>query len=177
MNTAKALPAKHATAATKPTKNKVGRPTKYRPWMCDRVIALMAQGASKHEALADLGIWEDTFYRWAKEIPEFSEAVKIGTELSRMWWEREGRQSLRDKDFNHGLWYMNMKNRFGWTDRVNTTNSSPTSISVTFVASPVPKQVVVMELVGPGVLLPQFFLQALCQGYSYPRYPYLQQLS
>ncbi len=120
------------------TEAKVGRPTKYRPWMCDRVIALMAQGASKHEALADLGIWEDTFWRWRKIHPEFSEAVKIGTELSRMWWEREGRTALRDKSFNHGLWYMNMKNRFGWTDRVENTNNAPTSISVHFVQASVP---------------------------------------
>ena len=93
-----------------------------------------------HEALADLGIWEDTFYRWVKEIPKFTEAVKIGTQLSRMWWERQGRLSLRDKDFNHGLWYMNMKNRFGWTDRYegNLTRDETLKVEVEYVNTPLP---------------------------------------
>lgn len=99
-------------------KPKIGRPTKYRPEMCNRVIDLMAQGTSLFEVAADLGISEDTLYRWKKERSSFSEAIKRGGLLSRAWWERKGRVNLENKDFSSTLWYMNMKNRFGWADKI-----------------------------------------------------------
>lgn len=104
-------------------KNKlpVGRPTKYRPEMCERIIELMREGASQNEVAADLGISHDTIAEWKKSIPEFSESINIGTRLSEAWWERHGRKQLENRDFNSTLWYMNMKNRFGWRDKSENT--------------------------------------------------------
>jgi hypothetical protein len=119
------------TAQNKPafTPAKVGRPTKYKPEMCDQVIEMMAEGASKTEVAACLGINRETLNRWSKEIDEFSNAVKNGELLSQAWWEKEGRVSLRDKDFNATLWYMNMKNRHGWTDKVEKKQTGSIKIS------------------------------------------------
>ena len=47
-------------------KNK-GRPTKYRPEMCAILEALMREGASQIEVMAEIDISEDTFYRWKRE--------------------------------------------------------------------------------------------------------------
>lgn len=96
-----------------------GRPSKYLPEMCERAVALMAEGASLHEVAGDLGITHETLNEWRKdpEKPDFSEAINTGIGLSRAWWERNGRLNLKDKDFSYTGWYMNMKNRFGWTDR------------------------------------------------------------
>lgn len=94
-----------------------GRPTKFHESMCDRVIELMYNGASKVECARELGIAMSTFDVWQNENEQFKEAVKIGTSFSQGWWESEGRLSLRDKDFNYTGWYMNMKNRFGWKDK------------------------------------------------------------
>ena len=93
--------------------------------MADTVIQLMSEGAALVEVAAALGVSRDTVNRWSKDEdkPEFSDAIKKGIELSEAWWMREGRTSLRDKDFNHGLWYMNMKNRFGWSDRQQVQHS------------------------------------------------------
>lgn len=95
----------------------MARPTKYKPEMCKVVIDLMQEGASQQEVLATLDISNDTFYRWKKENAEFSETIKRGIQLSQGWWERQGRVSLKDREFNYTGWYMNMKNRFKWADK------------------------------------------------------------
>jgi len=106
----------------------MGRPTKYKPEMCETVIELMKEGASQYEVLATLGISEDTFYRWKKENEEFSESIKRGSQLSQAWWERKGRISLDDRQFNSTLWYMNMKNRFKWADKQEVKNEGNVTI-------------------------------------------------
>ena len=108
----------------------MGRPTKYKPEMCETVIELMKEGASQYEVLATLGISEDTFYRWKKENEEFSETIKRGIQLSQAWWERKGRISLDDRQFNSTLWYMNMKNRFKWADKQEVKNEGITTVIV-----------------------------------------------
>lgn len=79
-------------------------------------------GASDEETKAY--IWgergsfsNDLWDRWLIEEPIFSETIKKGRELSKAWWLKEGRANLKDKDFSPTLWYMNMKNRFGWADK------------------------------------------------------------
>jgi len=57
-----------------------------------------------------------------KEEEEFSDAIKACFFFAKAWWERQGRISLRDKDFNYVGWYINMKNRFGWKDKQDITS-------------------------------------------------------
>ena len=94
-----------------------GRPTKYKKEFCDKVPELMAKGMAKVEVCAELGIYYDTFLAWQEKHPKFLESVKKGDQLSEAWWMTAGRISLRDKEFNSTLWYMNMKNRHGWADK------------------------------------------------------------
>ena len=95
----------------------MARPTKYKAAMCDVVIELMREGASQDEVIGHLDISRDTFYAWKKENEEFSDSIKRGARLSQTWWERQGRVSLKDREFNYTGWYMNMKNRFKWADK------------------------------------------------------------
>ena len=81
------------------------------------VVDNMSQGASQKEVIALLGIGADLYYAFIKRESEFADAVKKGVELSEAWWERQGRLNLTNKSFNAVLWYMNMKNRFGWKDK------------------------------------------------------------
>lgn len=108
----------------------MARPTKYKPEMCKVVIDLMQEGASQQEVLAVLDISNDTFYRWKKENEEFSETIKRGIQLSQGWWERQGRVSLKDREFNYTGWYMNMKNRFKWADKQEVKNEGITTVIV-----------------------------------------------
>ena len=113
----------------------MARPTKYKKEMCETVIELMREGASQEEVCGHLDISRETFYRWKEENQEFSDTVKRGIQLSQSWWEREGRISLRDREFNYTGWYMNMKNRFYWTDKPKTKKDENVTI---IVKSPIP---------------------------------------
>ena len=101
---------------------KVGRPTKYDPSILGDIPAMYAEGQADVEVATELGIAESTFYLWIKEHKEFSEAVKLGRQVSHAWWLARGRRNLAGRDFNSTLWYMNMKNRHGWKDRQDVTS-------------------------------------------------------
>lgn len=108
-----------------------GRPTKFDPSMCEDLISLMREGASKTEVAAELGISWDTLARWQKENPQFSEAIKVGERLSEAWWLKKGRLNLENKDFNYTGWYMNMKNRHGWRDKQDvTSDNQPINVTI-----------------------------------------------
>lgn len=105
-------------------KNKGGRPDHYEEWMCDKAVELMREGASKTEVAAELGLGsKQMLYDYVKKYPQFQDAIKKGELLSEAWWERHGRQNIVNKEFNSTLWYMNMKNRFKWSDRSENTHS------------------------------------------------------
>ncbi len=100
---------------------KIGRPTKYNKEMLPKILELMRKGASQVEVAAMLEINADTLFQWKKDIPEFSDTMRQGIRLSQAWWERQGREGVWNKylgdNLNGAVWYMNMKNRFGWCDK------------------------------------------------------------
>lgn len=98
----------------------IGRPTKYREEMCDTVIELMSEGASKAEVCLNLQCTFQTFLNWQGENAEFLEAVKIGSHLSKGKWEEIGRKAAFGQldGFNATSWIFNMKNRFGKVDEL-----------------------------------------------------------
>ncbi|MBP9786057.1 MAG: hypothetical protein KBC72_00495 [Acinetobacter sp.] len=108
--------------------SKGGRPTKYRPEMCEKVIEVMKDGASLNSVACALGVLPDALYHWKRKYPEFSEAIKIGESLSKDWWEQRARDHLVEyKDgpkLNTALWFINMKNRFGWRDKIDVHHNT-----------------------------------------------------
>ncbi len=107
---------------------KVGRPKitteKFPDGWQEHIINEMSQGASRAEIYAWLNIDKEVFTRLIEEDQEFSETIKSGERQSHAWWERKGRTELDNKDFSATLWYMNMKNRFGWRDKQETDITS-----------------------------------------------------
>jgi len=96
-----------------------------------KIIKLKKEGGSDVEVRAALGISQDLWERFNKEIQVFSLTVKRGNDLCRAWWLEKGRENLENKQFSAVLWYMNMKNRFGWRDKRDidiTTKGKPLSI-------------------------------------------------
>jgi hypothetical protein len=86
------------------------------------ILELYKEGGSDVEVKALIYEWRgrfsnDLWDRWLAQEPEFSEIIKNGRGLSEAWWTTQGRVNLQNNRFNHVLWYMNMKNRFNWTDK------------------------------------------------------------
>lgn len=107
----------------------------------EKALNLAKKGASEVEIRCeafqgmkgdeDYVMSEGLWYRLLEEEPEFLQTVKACGVHCRQWWEKNGRENLKDKDFSATLWYMNMKNRFGWRDKQDfTTNGKelPTPI-------------------------------------------------
>jgi len=101
-----------------PKDKKAGRPTKFTPIMCKKVIEIMAQGRSRSNAATLMGVTEATFYGWMKDYPEFLKSVNIGDQLSLLWWMTMGQINIHNKDFNSTLYMMQMQNRFGWSRKL-----------------------------------------------------------
>ena len=90
-----------------------------------------AQGASDVEIAKLLKITLTKFYQLCEENTAFNEFAERGRTLSRAWWEGQARKNLWNKEFNTSLWNFNMKNRYGWADRVDTndtTNKDPVNL-------------------------------------------------
>lgn len=132
-------PAKKAAKKPAAKKAPVGRPKKdlellWSGWQGD-ILALYGEGASNEEIKAEIAIRSeglamsnDLWKRWMKDYPEFSETINRGKMLSAAWWQCQGRKNLQNKEFSPTLWYMNMKNRFGWADK--TENKTEHSVKV-----------------------------------------------
>ena len=94
-------------------------------WYND-VLDLYKEGGSDVEVKALIYEWRGSISnglwdRWMEEEPEFSKTIKTGKILSEALFTKMGRTNLKDKEFNYTGWYMQMKNRFGWKDRVDNT--------------------------------------------------------
>jgi hypothetical protein len=113
-----------------PTKKKMGRPKieldLWRGW-AKEIIELYVEGASDVEIKAL--IWKkkgafsnDLWDRWMDEEKDFSETIKMGRTFAKSWWEKKGRSGVDSQEINSTMWYMNMKNRYGWRDKQDITS-------------------------------------------------------
>lgn len=113
---------------------KVGRPSKYDPAFCERVIELGKEGKTLAEMAADLEIDRDTMKVWRADNPEFSAAVKTGIDLAQAWWENNGRIATFGgfDGFNATSYIFQMKNRFkdDWRDKVENEVSGNITVEI-----------------------------------------------
>lgn len=95
-------------------KNKVGRPSKYKPEFCEKIIEWGKDGASKAEMACNMGIHKETLNEWDKTYPEFSDSLKMAVQHSQVAWEKIGKQAVAGAipNYNATTWIFNMKNRF-----------------------------------------------------------------
>ena len=107
----------------------IGRPTDYRPESCERFIEMSSQGMGIIEIAAGLGVTRQTLYNYCERYPEFLDAYTRGKELCQAWWEMRGREGLDNREFNPGLWKLNMCNRFrdDWRDKQEVEHSGEVS--------------------------------------------------
>jgi hypothetical protein len=97
----------------------------------EALLGEYSEGASDVEIARLLKITLNRFYQLIEENPAFAEFVERGRTLGRAWWESQARKNLWNKEFNTALWNFNMKNRYGWADKVesnDTTDKDPVNL-------------------------------------------------
>ena len=107
-----------------------GRPSKYKPEYCSKLVEHMAQGLSFESFAAVIKVNRDTLNEWAKVHDEFSVAKKEALDANLLFWEKHGIDGLYStseydretgntisKSLNATVWIFNMKNRHKWRDK------------------------------------------------------------
>lgn len=83
----------------------------------DEMLAEYSAGASDEEVAMALKMTTKRFKQYYAEDPVFKDAVDTGREWAKAFWLRTGRTALDGRKFNTNLWYRNMQNRFGWSEK------------------------------------------------------------
>lgn len=91
-----------------------GRPTKYTPEMCDRIIEAGKEGQSIAEMAATLDVAIQTVYNWAEEHPAFLDAFTRAQDASEAYWGQFVRKGLcaKPSDFQGPATLKYMAQRF-----------------------------------------------------------------
>src|SRR5690606_1420426 len=92
-------------------KARTGRPSKYSPAYCEEVIRFLAQGHSVTAFAGEIGVARSTVFKWAAEIPEFSDALSIGQAKAVATWERVLLEIARNGGGNATAAIFALKNR------------------------------------------------------------------
>lgn len=93
----------------------------------EAVLEEYDNGASDAEVIRTLQVTRSQFESMLRTDHEFQQVVEYGRDLSKAFWYRCGRENLANNKFNTALWYANMKNRFGWSDRITNEERTPVS--------------------------------------------------
>lgn len=96
----------------------------------NKIIELSNEGASITEIACFLEISKNTLTALTERNPDFLIAIKRCKLLCETWWEKKGRTEMENKDFNSTLWYMNMRNRFGWADKQINENKNESTLNI-----------------------------------------------
>jgi hypothetical protein len=80
------------------------------------LLALFMDGKDIAAFCAGAEIGRITFFDWVKKHKAFAAAYEDAQELARQFYERIGVENYGNPTFNSGLWALNMRNRFGYTN-------------------------------------------------------------
>lgn len=94
-----------------------GRPTKYKPEYCKRIVEHMADGYPLVHFAVSIGVAQQSLHDWAKKYPEFSEAMKMAKQAFEAKLYEIGLQGTFADKFNTGPYSLLAKNYLGWSDR------------------------------------------------------------
>jgi hypothetical protein len=101
-----------------------------RSW-AKQLIENYKEGFSDAEVAAAMNITIREFHAQLSNNPSFQKLVEFGRTLSLAFWEGLARKNVANKTFNGALYSLYMKNKFGWADKIDTTNNNEnTNISL-----------------------------------------------
>ena len=106
-----------AVTREKPEGYVFGRPTKYRPEMCEQVIEWGKLGKSRAWMCSRLDISHQTLLRWEAENDVFREALTCAEMHAQAHWEDLGHDNIAAQTFQSSVWSRSMAARFPKTWR------------------------------------------------------------
>lgn len=89
-----------------------GRPSKYDPAYCEKVVELGKEGKSLTQIAVALDVPKSTIISWSNQHLEFSTALTRAKECEQAWWEQKGMDGLTADKFNSAVWSKSMSARF-----------------------------------------------------------------
>lgn len=100
------------------------------PSKLDQATELYREGAGDVEIAELLGMTMKQFHTLCEENEAFRVFVEKGSTIAQAWWWRQGRTNLRNKSFSTQMWAFNMKNRYGWAEKSDSTSTVEQDISI-----------------------------------------------
>lgn len=94
-----------------------GRPTKYRPYMCEQVIEWGKLGKSRAWMCAQLDISHRTLLDWEATNEDFAQALTRAEMHAQAHWEDLGHDNIKAPTFQSSVWSRSMAARFPKTWR------------------------------------------------------------
>ncbi len=96
--------------------NPRGRPTKYDPSLCDKVVELGKLGKSIEQIACELGFSTRVLFKWRDEHDEFMHAMADAKEYEQVWWESIAQTHMIEEQgaakLNASIWSRSMAARF-----------------------------------------------------------------
>lgn len=93
-----------------------GRPSLYKKAFCQLALEMGAEGKSKAQIAAAIGVARFTVDEWCKVHQEFADSIAHARDLALAWWEDTGQtgmwQSPEGVKLNPQLWSRSMAARF-----------------------------------------------------------------
>ncbi len=91
-----------------------GRPCKFEPWMCEKILEIASNGGHQAAMMQAIGIKKTQFHTWKKEIPEFKDAIEEAKLISQSVYENILLQGAMGKipGFNFNSISLLMHNKF-----------------------------------------------------------------
>lgn len=114
------------------TSMKAGRPSKYNEEIVQKLCSYIEAGLSEVDASLLVGINPDTFYRWKREKPEFSEAIKTAHAKFKAAAIKNIYAAAK-KDWKATAWLLERKYPAEFAKRENVNLEGDTTITVKFV--------------------------------------------
>lgn len=93
------------------------------PGWIETVRNLYSEGAADVEICRELNWSQKQFDDYYQTHEGFKALVDFGRLASKAWWYSQGRKNLQNRSFATPLYALNMKNRFGWAEKQENTES------------------------------------------------------
>lgn len=94
-----------------------GLEVKYDPEVHPKLLVdIFTEGQDICSFCVEAEVVAATFHRWVHQHEEFRIAYAHAKEVAYQWWMRKGIEGMSTPGFNHAVWNIFMRNRFGYTD-------------------------------------------------------------